>query len=54
MDRACDFTPLDAPISSAESAARRRMILGGRSLFADLSFVRTLLGVMQRACINHG
>ncbi|WP_395638698.1 hypothetical protein [Pseudolysinimonas sp.] len=43
MDRAYDFTPLDAPLSSTESAARRRAILAGRSLIADLSFVRTLL-----------
>lgn len=43
MDRAYDFSPLDIPITSAEAAARRKVLLGGRSLLAELGLTRGLL-----------
>ena len=48
MDRTYDFSPLDGPISAAESAARRKELLGGRSLIAELGLTRgaLLLGMV--------
>jgi hypothetical protein len=43
VDRTYDFSPLDDPIPPGESAPRRRALLGGRSVFAELSLTRGLL-----------
>ena len=43
MDRSYDFSPLDDGMTAAESVARRRAILGGRSVFAELGLTRGLL-----------
>jgi hypothetical protein len=41
--RTYDFSPLDDPIPPGESAPRRRAMLDGRSVFAELSLTRGLL-----------
>jgi hypothetical protein len=43
VERRIDFSPLDAPIRAAESAARRRSLLAGRSIFAELTVTRGML-----------
>lgn len=43
MDRTYDFSPLDGPMTAAESAARRRALLGGRSLLRELGLTRGML-----------
>jgi hypothetical protein len=43
VDRSYDFDPLDAPMSGAEAAARRRSLLAGRSVLSELSIVRGML-----------
>jgi hypothetical protein len=43
VERSYDFSPLDGPISAAESAARRKALLGGRSLIAELGLTRGML-----------
>lgn len=47
MQPGYDFSLLDAPMSGPEAAARRREILGGRSILRDMSVLRgTLLAIM--------
>jgi hypothetical protein len=43
VDRAYDFSPLDAPMTAAESAVRRRVLLAGRSPISELGLLRGLL-----------
>lgn len=43
MERTYDFSPLDGPMTAAESAARRKALLGGRSLISELGLTRGML-----------
>ena len=43
MERSYDFSPLDGPMSAAESAGRRKSLLGGRWLIAELGLTRGIL-----------
>jgi hypothetical protein len=48
VERTYDFSPLDGPMPAAESTARRKALLGGRSLIAELGLTRgaLLLGLV--------